>query len=368
MGSDESGVSTEALGLPVEETSFFRSLVENSSDAIVSIDKSSQILYANQAVTRILGYAPEELIGEELAVLMPDRLRDEHFAAFERYLRTGERTIDWESVELPAKHTDGHEVALSITFEEHRYSDRRVFSGIMRDVSESKAREKKLRQRKQEITMLQQVFSRVFRHNIRNELSVAGGHIHDIEARTDDEAIQQRTTAALESIERLLSHAKKTREIERVVDTNPTYTVQSLPSLVSKAVESYQRADTAVTIEIDVGDVSVRVIDGFQTAIETAVENTIEHNPEPVSITVRSELHDETVDLRLIDDGHGIPAHEVAVLTEENETALSHGSGVGLWLMKWYVEKSDGKLEISGGDSGTEVTMSLKRASQTHLS
>ena len=143
--SDEFGVSTPNLDAIVQDTDFFRSLVENGSDAIVSIDRDSTIIYANRSVERVFGYAPEALIGEDLTMIMPDRFRASHFDAVDRYLDTGERTLDWNSIELPAEHSDGHEVPLSITFEEHSYEGERIFSGIMRDISDRKAREENLR-------------------------------------------------------------------------------------------------------------------------------------------------------------------------------------------------------------------------------
>jgi len=129
----------------VQDTGFFRSLVENGSDAIISVDENSRILYANQSVERVFGYTPEELIGDPLTTIMPDRFRDAHFEALDRYLDTGERTLDWNGIELPAEHKDGHEVPLSITFEEHSYEGTRIFSGIMRDISERKAHKENLK-------------------------------------------------------------------------------------------------------------------------------------------------------------------------------------------------------------------------------
>jgi len=143
--SDEFDVAMGNLDSLVQDTDFFRSLVENGSDAIISVDEESRILYANQSVERVFGYSPEELIGEPLTTIMPDRFRDAHFAALDRYLDTGERTLDWNGIELPAEHRDGHEVPLSITFEEHSYEGTRIFSGIMRDVSERKAHEENLK-------------------------------------------------------------------------------------------------------------------------------------------------------------------------------------------------------------------------------
>ena len=143
--SDKFGVSTGDLDALVRDTDFFRSLVENGSDAIVSIDRDSTIIYANQSVERVFGYDPEAMIGEDLTMIMPDRFHVSHFDAVDQYLDTGDRTLDWNSIELPAEHKAGHEVPLSITFEEHSYQGERIFSGIMRDISDRKTHEENLR-------------------------------------------------------------------------------------------------------------------------------------------------------------------------------------------------------------------------------
>lgn len=64
--SDDRRISTGELNAQLRDAEFFRSLVENGPDAIVTIDENSTVLYANQPVERVFGYEPEELIGEEL--------------------------------------------------------------------------------------------------------------------------------------------------------------------------------------------------------------------------------------------------------------------------------------------------------------
>jgi len=136
--------SVPDLDALAQDAEFFRSLVDNGSDAIVTIDEHSTIRYANQAVERVFGYAPEDLVGEKLTSIMPERFSAAHFDAVDRYLDTGDRQLDWSNIELPAEHADGHEIPLSITFEEHVHEGDRVFSGIMRDISDRKSYEETL--------------------------------------------------------------------------------------------------------------------------------------------------------------------------------------------------------------------------------
>ncbi|ELZ31149.1 response regulator receiver modulated GAF sensor protein [Halogeometricum pallidum JCM 14848] len=121
-----------------------RTLLGAFSDVVLSIDEESTIRFVNPAVENVLGYPPDELIGRPLTVLMPEEMREQHQRGLARYLETGERTLDWEEVELPAVHRDGHEVQLSIAFNELRYDEERRFIGVARDVTDQKRREREL--------------------------------------------------------------------------------------------------------------------------------------------------------------------------------------------------------------------------------
>jgi PAS domain S-box-containing protein len=68
-----------------------RVIAETASDAIITIDADSTILFANHAAEKIFGYARGELIGQSLTMIMPEYLRHVHRAGLERYLTTGIR-------------------------------------------------------------------------------------------------------------------------------------------------------------------------------------------------------------------------------------------------------------------------------------
>lgn len=117
-------------------------LVDSAADAILTIDARSRILSANRAVERILGWPPEELHGRGLTVLVPERLLERYRASLERHLRSGEKHIPWEGVELCGLHRSGHEVPLEVCFGEFTRRGRRYYTGIIRDISERKAAER----------------------------------------------------------------------------------------------------------------------------------------------------------------------------------------------------------------------------------
>ncbi len=122
----------------------FRALAESASDGIIAVDTDSTILFANDGVGRIFGYAPDELLGTDLTRLMPEYLRHIHRAGMARYLETGVRHIHWASTELPGQHRDGHQIPLEISFGESRSGARHVFTGIIRDITSRKRTERRL--------------------------------------------------------------------------------------------------------------------------------------------------------------------------------------------------------------------------------
>lgn len=137
--------------LPAPPEEFYRTLVENAAEGMLTIDAESRIVYANPAVEEILGYAPEELIGSSKMKIIPERLQPVHAQALRAYVETGERHIDWGGMELPALHKDGHEVPTLISLREHEYEDEQFFTGIIRDVSERREREAELQAQKERL-------------------------------------------------------------------------------------------------------------------------------------------------------------------------------------------------------------------------
>lgn len=119
-------------------------IAETASDAILTIDENSTILFANPATDKIFGYTHDELIGQPLTMLMPDYLRHVHRSALERYVTTGKRHLSWDAITVPGLHKNGREVPLELSFGEFVENGRRVFTGIARDITERRRLERRL--------------------------------------------------------------------------------------------------------------------------------------------------------------------------------------------------------------------------------
>jgi PAS domain S-box-containing protein len=123
----------------------YRVLAESAPDAIITIDEHSRVLSVNPAAERIFGYPAAEIVGRPLAMLVPERLRAGHHEGMGRYLATGARRIPWQGVRMPVLTKAGTEIPVEIAFGEFVADGRRVFSGILRDVSERATTERALR-------------------------------------------------------------------------------------------------------------------------------------------------------------------------------------------------------------------------------
>ncbi len=119
-------------------------IAETASDAILTIDSQSTILFANPAAGKIFGYDHDEIIGKPLTMLMPDYLRQIHRSALERYVASGKRHLSWEAISLPGLHKNGREIPLELSFGEFTENGRQLFTGIARDITERRKLERRL--------------------------------------------------------------------------------------------------------------------------------------------------------------------------------------------------------------------------------
>ena len=124
----------------------------------------------------------------------------------------------------------------------------------------------------------------------------------------------------------------------------------------------YRSIDTQITV--DAPDAAWITATGLvDTVFENLLENAIEHShrERPV-IEVSVEDSGEFVAVTVADDGPGIPGQELRTFQSESETAVTHSSGLGLWLVVWITESSGGRVSFDVDETGTAVTVEFPAA------
>ncbi len=124
-----------------EEEARHRALLNSSLDAIITIDASGIIQSVNPAAERIFGYSPEEMMGHNVKLLVPEPYHSQHDRYLENYLKTGRAKILGAVRELSARRKDGTVFPIDLSVTEVKLPQGSLFKGIVRDISKRKEAE-----------------------------------------------------------------------------------------------------------------------------------------------------------------------------------------------------------------------------------
>lgn len=222
-----------------------------------------------------------------------------------------------------------------------------------------------------EVTRLKQridVLNRVLRHNMRNKLNIIDGYTHNLSEELSDEAaaaitrVHEATKAVLETSEKLRTvDAELGRSTQQPVD---------VVSLLEDAVRSITTEHHDVTITCSLPDEQRVYADtALQTAFEEVLENAIQHGDIPpadteITVTLRyPDTAEDMIEILITDNGTGVSATEKGLVTGNRPiTQLQHGQGLGLWFVKWLVDRFDGEFILENEtDSGTKARIRLHK-------
>lgn len=124
-----------------ESEARLRAVVDTAADGIITINHRGLIEAVNPAAEELFGYRRDELVGSNVARLMPSPDRERHDAYLARYLRTGEARIIGVGREVTGQRKDGATVPLLLSIGEFTLDGGRFFTGMLRDITERKRAE-----------------------------------------------------------------------------------------------------------------------------------------------------------------------------------------------------------------------------------
>jgi PAS domain S-box-containing protein len=120
-------------------------ILRSANDAIVSVDDHGQVVLWNLHAQELFGYTEDEMMGEPLMAIIPERFREAHQAGLKRVAEGGEPHVIGQTVELAGLHRDGREFPIELSLATWNADGERLFSGIIRDITDRKRAEEAVR-------------------------------------------------------------------------------------------------------------------------------------------------------------------------------------------------------------------------------
>ena len=345
----------------------YRLLADTATDAIVTVDESGRVLFANPAVERLFGYSPQEVVGEPLSMLAPERDRPRHEAAFDG-VRAGRYQVSVTAARVAGLRKDGREIALELSCGEGRVGHQRFFTGILRDVSDRQAAEQALIQAREqaiESSRLKSEFLASMSHEIRTPMNGVTGMLELLleEALTDQQ--RKRVSVALGSAQALLTIINDILDLSKIeagkLDLVSEWT--DVRALVDDAVGLLRplAVDKGLHVEAScAADVPARVLaDGgrLRQVLLNLAGNAVKFTDEgrvSIAVTVVAATRERVrLQWSVSDTGIGIPAEQVPLVFEkftQLEGAAerrTNGTGLGLSICRKLIDLMGGTIQVA---------------------
>lgn len=324
----------------------FRHLVEHIQDAVVEfelVDGEPIVVGANPAFVEVFGYELDRVVGASLNDFIVPPWLSEEAAVLDSRTTTGK--VNHRHVVRET--TDGLREFFYRGIPYERADGRLCGFAVYTDLTDDNLNESRV-----------EVTNRLLRHNLRNKLNVVSGAADVLADRLDGSDGAEQVAVIREAAAVLEQLTDEATTIRRTLD-GPVSREQRVDcrSIVDGVVEQFRSSHPHAEIHSDVPDgVTVRGSERLETAVSGLVENAIVHNPADsprVWVTAESVPGSRWVELAVADDGPEIPQVEREVVTGEADiTPVYHGSGLGLWLVKWTVEHFGGDLSFGGSEAG----------------
>ncbi|MEO5337597.1 MAG: PAS domain S-box protein [Magnetospirillum sp. WYHS-4] len=124
----------------------FRAVADSANDAIISADHAGRVVFWNRAAERLFGHGLDEMIGQPLDAIIPERYREAHARGMARASADGSGTLIGGTAELYGRRKDGGEFPVELSLSTWSTRGERYFTAIIRDISERRRTEDRLRQ------------------------------------------------------------------------------------------------------------------------------------------------------------------------------------------------------------------------------
>ncbi len=332
-----------------DRTRRLRAVFETAVDGIITIDDRGGIDSMNPAAESIFGYRADEVVGRNVTCLMPEPYAAQHDGYLRRYLQTGERKVIGIGRVVEGLRRDGSTFPLELAVSEMQVGGRRMFTGIVRDISE-----------RVKIERLKNEFVSTVSHELRTPLTsirgalglLLGGAVGEVPPKA-----RQMLALAERNCERLTLLINDILDLEKIESGRMAFRFGSvdLGELVTQACEAHQGfADRhGIALRVDIGSNDRRVSgdpDRLQQVLANLLSNATKFSPDGGVVEVVLARRDDALRISVRDHGEGVPeAFRERIFgrfaqADSSDTRGKGGTGLGLNISRAIVERHGGRI------------------------
>ena len=339
-----------------------RMLVQASMDGIIVNDMLGHILIFNEGASSILGYRPEEVIGQmKVRDLYPDQTAHEIKQLIYSPNHGGVGIL--ENYETLARHKDGTLVPIWLSARLLRANGQEIgIVGYFRDLRERKRLEEELLRNERLVTLGKMVAH--VTHEIKNPLAVIGGFARQCERQQElSEESRRKVQIIHQEVQRL---EKFLADLASFGRTAPTQKVPGdILALIQEVIEFMQGDCQEKGIEFVLqapGNLPPFSFDPGQMrqVLLNLLKNSLEAMPQGGVITVSAAVRGDHLVLTIQDTGQGIPPENLKSLFTPFFSTKEGGTGLGLTICRGLIDQHQGEIEFASDvDRGTTCTIRL---------
>jgi len=340
-------------------------------ESMIVIDEQGTIEQVNKATTRMFGYQPDELLGQNIRMLMPGPDHARHDNYLDRYKKTGEKRIIGKGREVQALRKDGTEFPADIAVGEVKTKDYVRFIGLVRDLTtQREVEEEALRQREEMVNVsrlgMMGEMAAAMAHELNQPLTAIANY-----ALASSRLLEQDPENIADVREILAEIADQAHRAGEVIQRTREFTRSGVPARtlthlneVANPIRSLAEMDAKANnlrllwsipgdlppVEVD----AVQIQQVMLNLIRNAVDAMQDTDPEKREITLRAKLtapHEIRLEVR--DHGHGVSEEVAGDLFNAFFTTKSGGMGMGLAICRTIIRSHGGELGFRNNGQGT---------------
>ena len=392
----------------MENAALLKAIIENAIDGIITIDDRGTVESMNPAACKLFQYTPEEVIGNNVTMLMPQPYKSQHDGYIHRYQQTAEPHIIGIGREVTGLKKDGSQFPFRLGVSDVPFTARKIYAGFIHDLSREKEAEEKLKeyaahleelveertqklkdivkaleQAKEEVSLslekekelgqLKSRFVSMASHEFRTPLSaiqLSASLIEKYAQPFTNENITKHVNKIKNAVGNLTTILNDFLSLEKLETgkVEPSFTDFDLVKLAEEITEEmqiiakqnqniiYQHTGTSSIVNLDQNL--------LKNCIFNLIGNAIKYSGENTFIEFNTEINEKNYVVTIKDNGIGIPETDQKHLFEAffraHNTGNIPGTGLGLNIVARYAALMNGIVEFkSDVNQGTLFTITF---------